>query len=341
MVTTETSIRNTVAAINATMLGILIALVAAYAIYVNDLLRNAEFEAIAEAEKINQISFARSAYYPKNLGHFASMVNNAIDIQRKEMSIQRNQEPVETSLLLPVNQKDFEELSRYLQFLWNPLWEMHKKDGEYSIGNNKFLPRDAANRDEEVFRVLNLMGHCHLFPDPPLETDATFSKLPPGKKYFKDIKDVFTWLHETEAFLFAVKNLRYNMAIFESNSKPFNALFLRDKKLIKKWESSIILKSYGHLDPTYLFSDFLTTSKKVQHVAEETRYKANRFQKLAERYPSSILFVIMLLFLAILLVLGVALPLISSRVPKWLYLHVPLWSSIFIYVVIALLLVIK
>ena len=51
MVTTETSIRNTVAAINATLLGILIALVAAYAIYVNDLLRNAEFEAIAEAER--------------------------------------------------------------------------------------------------------------------------------------------------------------------------------------------------------------------------------------------------------------------------------------------------
>jgi len=335
------SIRHTAASINATVLGILIALVAAYAIYVNDSLRNAEFEAIAEAERINQVFFARSAYYPKNLAGLATIVNSAIDIQRKEMSIQRNQEPVETSLSLPATPKDLEELSRYLQFLCDPFWTMHKKDEEYAIGNNKFLPRDAANRDEEVLRVLNLMGHCHLFPDPPFETDATFSKLPPRKKYFKDIKGVATWLDGVETFLFEVKKLRFNMAVFESNAVPFRRLLLRDSKLINKWESSTIMKGYGRLDPNYLFSDFLATSRKVQHVAEETRYKANRFQKLRERYPPSIAFTITLFFIAFLLVLGVVLPLTSSRVPTWLYLHVPLWSSIIIYAIIALLLAMR
>jgi len=95
------------------------------------------------------------------------------------------------------------------------------------------------------------------------------------------------------------------------------------------------MKGYGRLDPNYLFSDFLATSRKVQHVAEETRYKANRFQKLKERYPPSIAFTIALYFIAFLLAVGVALPLTSSCVPKWLYLHVPLWSSTIIYAIIA------
>jgi hypothetical protein len=329
-----------VAAINATLLGILIAFVAAYAIYVKDSLRSAEFEAVSEAEKINTVFFARSCYFPDGLDDFSKMVNKKLEFDRKRMSIAKFEEPEKTSLLRPANAKDLEELSRYLDLLHYPFGTLNIKEGEYSIGNNKYLPRDAANRGEEILRVLNLMGHCHLFPDPPFETDATFSKSLQKRIYFKNIKDAADWADGAEAFLYAVKKIKFNMTVFESSSKLFDALMLRDKKLIKQWESSPITKGYGRLDPNYLFADFLANSQKVQSIADDTRFKINRFNKLKERYPSSTEFFILLSALALLLIIGVALPLTWAGTPKWLYLLIPIWSGVAIYVIIAVRLII-
>jgi len=73
-------------AIHATILSIIIAVAVSFAIYYKGLLYNVETSAINEAEKINNISFVRSVYFPdEGFGRSADNINASLKHERTDV----------------------------------------------------------------------------------------------------------------------------------------------------------------------------------------------------------------------------------------------------------------
>ncbi len=141
------------------------------------------------------------------------------------------------------------------------------------------------------------------------------------------------WLALAESFVIAYKRMRY----FEFHLGPspwVRELEKRDMQLIRKWESSPLLLTFGHLDPTYLTEDFRRNAEKVVGVTESTRYELNRHLRLVSRHPPVIAGLILFL-LAAMLILGVVVPVCGCRIAQVLYREIPLGFSVFLYLVLA------
>jgi len=329
--------RSAVATINAALLGILIAFVTAYTLYHKSVLHERETEVIAEAGRINNVLFTRSSYFPEEgFGEWADNVNKSILAERKKLLIQRAHEPKVTKLSPPRTAEDIRELGRYLIFLADPFGANKTPDNQFSIGNEKYIPRDLANRGEEILRVLNIFTVCYLFPEPPFETPGAFSRELQTRIYFKNIDDVQAWLSDLETFVLTINKFKYIKHLV-TETKYIDQLRSRDVKLIEKWESSRLLRTFGHLDPDRLIEDFFENFDKAQNVAESSRYALNRIEHLNSSLPAKRMFsYIFVVVLPILFLLGVFAPLAFPATPNWLYLHIPILSYVCLYLFVIL-----
>lgn len=216
-----------------------------------------------EAEKINEISFMRSIYYPDNgFGEWADNINKSLKHERTErLRIEIKKKNI-SQLSIPSTPADIKELFRYLNFLSDPFPIAFEDESYYTIGNNKFIPRDLSNRGEEILRIINVLGHCYIFPEAAFDTDGAFKK-DLKKIYFGNIDEVRNWLSDLNEFVFQSKRFRY-LIYLKPEISYLNALKERDKRLIEKWESSRLLIAFGNINPDKLFNDFLSNLKEAE-----------------------------------------------------------------------------
>lgn len=324
----------TVAAINATLYGILVALVSAYALYIKSNLQTLESALVSEADRINSVYFPCFCYYPDGFGPRATNINNAISAEREKASVLRATEPSTSVISPPRSGEDIYWLGQYLVFLSDSYWPMPtsgQKD-PYSLGNGKFVPRDQANRGEEILRIMNVLGTCYLFPEPLNEMPRLHSVKPVRKIYFNNAKDVDSWLKDTSKFLDILNNLRLSQP-FGSMSPFIDSLKKRDRVFIQRWETGRITRTFGRLEPSYLVAEFFRAADKVGEIAEVTQHRLTQYENVRKKgYPPQAIIVALLILCGAMFVCGVVGPLLVDRMPRYAYLHVPLVAYLLIYV---------
>ena len=324
----------TVITINAALFGILIAFLSAYALYFKSVLSEQTNELMAQAERINDIFFMKSCYFPQEgFDRSAKNINMAIEMVREKLSIARSEEP-SISLLSPIkNSDDIRELGRYLGFLLNPYWPYETKDDSFDLGNKKYIPRDSANRGEEIMRIYNILARCYLFPEAPFETPGAFFQKQPKRVYFKNVDDVKSWLIDLESFIFTMKKVKYSMY----HMPPTNFLDQlkdRDEKLIENWETSKTFITYGHLDPFQIKNNFFKNVSEIEKIGESIRYSLAKIANVNSIIPSYRSFAYIFIGLLLLFVIGVYIPLAFPSIPKAIYFHIPMISYIILCIFI-------
>lgn len=332
------SMNLTIITVNAALLGILIAFLSAYAVYFKSVLGEQTNELITNAEKINDIFFMRSCYFPeKGFGPWAKNINASIEMEREKLSLNRAKEPKISKLSHLKNSEDIKELGRYLHFLSDLIWTIENKNDRYDIGNGKFIPRDLANRGEEIMRVLNIFSKSYLFPEPPFETPGAFFDKLPKRVYFKNKSDVKSWLLDLEIFILEIKQYKY-LTYIVPPLEALKQLQERDRELIKKWETSKLLITFGHLDPAKIKADFFAQISKIESICESTRHTLNKIENISSTIPSYSSFGYIFVALSILFLCGVYAPLAFPSLPRLIYFHIPMISYIVlcIYVFIRL-----
>lgn len=324
-------------AIHVPILSIFIVVFISFFINQKNILRNIENDVLEEAAEINKISFMRSVYYPnEGFGGRADNVNKSLKIERERLQILTKRENNVSQLSIPSTSADIKELFRYLNFLINPISISSTDDLNHSIGNNKFIPQDPSNRGEEILRVLNILGHSYLFPETPFDTDGIFKKGPYNKIYFGKINEVRNWLSELNEFVFQSKGFRYDIYHFKPVISYLKSLEERDKELIEKWENSRLLISFGNINPDKLFNDFISNLKAVENVANSTQEQIVRFDKQKSYFPSKTKLTVLFFILGFSFLFGVISSLLSNKLPKYFYIHLPVifYICAFIYMFI-------
>lgn len=311
----------TIVSVNATIIGILIAVILAVAVYYKQIVHEAEIQVIQQAEKINTVVFEKSTYYPAgSKSPWAKEVIRTLDFFRKNAGIKKKHETSISKYEIPISKEDISELYRYLGFLSEPLWATGNSD-EFSLGNNKYIPRDLANRGEEIMSVINYLTLSDIFPESAFSSPVNFREGPQKHLYFSSIDDVNIWLIKIETFVFEFKKYKVSQIILPE-TKFIDSLKKRDRKLIAEWKKSLFRKQTGYIDPDYLFNDFMKKSEMIKSVAENTRYAYNKYEFLSKRYSLMPLFIISLLLL-ITFTAGVVLPLLKNNISQYIYLHLP------------------
>lgn len=311
----------TIVSINATIIGILVALVVAVAVYYKQIVREAELQVIQEADKINSVVFERSAYYHEgSKSPWGMNIVTSLNMDRTKLKIKKNIESTVSKYDVPVSKSDISELYRYLDFLSDPLYPQGN-EFNYSIGNEKYIPRDGANRGEEIMIVVNYLSQADIFPESAFPSPLAFKEGPQRQIYFLRVDDVKNWLIKVETFVSGFKKHKYSETIFPG-TKFIDSLKSRDRQLIEKWKASPVRRSFGYLDPEYLLNDFRNKSEIVRSVADNTRHAYNKYEFLSKRYSLFPLFVI-LVALLIIFIAGVAIPLFNNNVNQYIYVHLP------------------
>lgn len=319
---------NSYISIHATILSIFIAIFVAFSIYHNGILYNLENNVINEAKKINEINFIRSVYYPDVGFEDFRSVNTALKYERTErLQIKKKEEKDISIIKYPTTSDDIIELFRYLHFLTYPF---PRSDEGYSLGNNKFIPRDSANRGEEILRVFNILGHCYLFPEAPFDTDGMYKKGVYNKKYWGNLGELREWLDDLNIFANESKSFLMSIYLFPE-IEHLRALQVRDQKLIERWESHLILKSYGHIKPEKLYNDFVLYIKQVINIANDTQYQINRFDNFKVYYPSKTTSYIFYFLIGFVFLCSVIAPMIIPKIPKYFYIHIPIIFYVGLY----------
>jgi len=324
----------TVAAINATLYGILVALVSAYGLYIKTNLHTLESALVSEADRINYVYFPRSCYYPEGFGPRATNINSANAVERQKVSVFRAAEPATSVISPPHSGQDIYWLGQYLIFLCDserPFSIPHKEDS-YSLGNGRFVPRDGANRGEDILRIMNVLGTCYLFPEPPNETPRLHFVKPVRKIYFSNSKDVGSWLKDVSKFLDILNDLRFTEP-FGSMSPFIDALKKRDRLFIQRWEAGRITRTFGRLEPSYLVEEFFRTADKVGDIAEATQHRLTQYENIRKKgSPPQAIVIALLILCGVMFVCGVVFPLLVCGTPRYVYLHIPMATYLFIYV---------
>lgn len=331
MIEINNSMITTVVTINATLIGILLAFLSAYTVYFKSLQNEQTIDLINEAGRINTITFFRSCYFSPSLspkiGHdWGDTINYDINKLREELDIKRAEEPKTRQLSPPQDINDIEKLDHYLRFLNNPPWEND------NFVKNLDLPRDPANRGEEIMRVLNMFSMCYLFPEPPFESERNFLMRERKKIYFNNVEDIKLWLKGLEQFVYGIRSQKFLLILENSQDEYIKALKSRDQRLIEKWESHPYFRSRGFLDPVKIKEDYFKNFAIIEGIADSTRYMLNKVENLKSNILSSKTVVIFLVALLVLFAIGVYAPLACPRVPKFLYFHISFLSHIILWV---------
>ena len=312
----------TIVGINATIIGILVAVVAAVAVYYIQIVREAELQVIQEADKINSVVFERSSYYPTDSkSQWAQNIVKSLNSEREKLNIEKAKEATLSKYDVPASETDISELHRYLGFLSNPLNPFAVKDTDYAIGNKKHIPQDEANRGEEILIAMNYLSQADIFPESTFPSPAAYRKGPGRRVYFASIDDVKSWLKKAAAFVTGIKQYNYIQTLLPG-TRFIESLKSRDRKLIEKWKISPILRSFGYLDPDYLLNDFGNKSEIVRNVVDNTLHAYNKYQFVSKRHSLCPLF-IMSLALLIIFITGVAIPLLNNNIDRCIYVHLP------------------
>lgn len=323
----------TVITINAALFGILIAFLSAYAVYFKSVLNEQTNELMDKAGKINEIFFMRSCYFPQEgFDQWAKNINVSIEMEREKLSVARAKEPSVSLLTPPKNSDDIRELGRYLHFLSSP-WPLETKDDDFDLGNKKYIPRDSANRGEEIMRIFNILAKCYLFPEAPFETPGAFFQTLPKRVYFKNVDDVKSWLIDLESFILTMKGFKYSMYLMPP-SKFLNQLKDRDQKLIESWETSKLLFTFGHLDPFQIKNNFFKNVSEIEKIGESTRYRLNKIENISSTIPSYKFFGYIFIVLFLLFLFGVYIPLAFPSMPEIIYFHIPMISYLILCIFI-------
>lgn len=312
----------TIVGINANIIGILVAVVAAVAVYYKQIIREAELQVIQEADNINSIVFERSSYYLEDSkSPWAQNIVKSLNREREKLSINKVKEAILSKYDIPISETDISELHRYLGFLSNPLDPIAGKDTDYAIGNEKYIPQDEANRGEEILIVMNYLSQADIFPESTFPSPAAYRKEPERRVYFSSIDDVKMWLAKADNFVTGIKQYNYIQTLLP-RTRFIESLKSRDQQLIDKWKISPTLRSFGYLDPDYLLNDFRNKSELVRNVVDNTKHTYNKYQFLSKRYSLCPLF-IMLVALLIVFIAGVAIPLLNNNIDRCIYVHLP------------------
>jgi len=201
-----------VVGINATVIGILIAIVVAVSVYYNQIVHETEFQVIQEAEKINSVFFSRSLYYSsESKSEFSRNAFEFANSLREKTNSHRVKETIKSEYDIPVSVNDINELFRYLYALSSSL---HPYESQYDIGNGKYIPRDNANRGEEIMIVINYLSQADCFPETVFPGPLIFPKGYGEHVSFSGIEAVKIWLEKVNAFVLGIDKQNFFQSIY-------------------------------------------------------------------------------------------------------------------------------
>jgi len=318
-----------IAGIHASVIGIVVAVLTGLIFYVRGTINDAEMAVLHEAESINDVAFARSAYLPGKHPLARSFVGG-IDAKRLQIGALRAPEPRTTTTDVPTSAAEIEELFRYLHFLADPLHTRAGADDDYDLGNGKYIPRDIANRGEELLIVFNLISRSEIFPEQQSPNALSYTTAMPRRIYHTNAHDTEEWLVKVEAYVLGMKKYRAMQSIFPG-TQFIDAMKQRDHGLIEYWESNPVPLSHGQLDPVLLLENNQEQFIRVASVAERTRYALNKYKRVNSQYPLRIMYVLVIVFFFVFLA-GVVIPLVGPTANKCVYLHLPLLAYCLLYV---------
>ena len=218
-----------IAAIHATVLTILIGIISAYFIFAQDKIHEMEMQAIREAEKINQIQFVWSYYWPSQ--DFCTKYNNPENI---------------------------EETIKMVIFLYSLLSERNTHPGME-------IPKRPADRAEKALQIMNLLVHRYPFPEAVSSRSGSISFFPANPLLFKDKVEIAKWSGDLERLLGSMKLFIYMRQVFigEKMNEYFQALYSQTKELRAKWKTDLSLQVMGYIDPYFVFNDYILNLQKA------------------------------------------------------------------------------
>lgn len=322
-------------AINATTISIVVGLVCAYVIYRAGVINKYSAEIISEALSINDIPYLRICYFPANTTDQDEInVLKSIIAEMNNLSISTLVEDKHSSINKPNSPKEIEELFRYLHFLANPYFAIGNEwESNFSIGLEKYIPKDNANRGAEILTVFNLLQSCVLFPEPITNSPMRFKRGIFDKKYFGSIVEVKQWLINLETFVFGFKEFLYYQEFFPCDLF-IKSLEERDRELIEKWSKHRVLPSFGIYDPNEAKINFISNSKLIIKLYDILKTKSNQLDFIEKSLLSKntlafFVFVLLLLFLS-----GVVVPIVVPKPSIVFYFCIPFYIYIVSFIVI-------
>lgn len=181
-----------IAAINATLIGIFTALYLAYTVNTYSKIEELEFDALKEAEKINQIKILQSMYIPK-------LNINSFNFGKK-----------------------YHNLFVYVDFLLskNPPMKLKK----YSI------PEDSAERARKALSIMASIMRTYPFPEYSVRADRTAGY--PAPIYFSDFDKLRNWVTTVKELLDGYNVLRFAIITDTISFKTLDELAEKEKGVI-------------------------------------------------------------------------------------------------------------
>jgi len=195
-----------IASINATLIGIFTAIFLAYVVNTYSKIEELEFDALKEAEKINQITSPTSMYIPPfNFNDFFSG-------------------------------KKYHNLFVYVNFLLseNP----PKGLNEYPI------PKDSAERARKALSIMTSIMRTFPFPDYSVKADRKAGY--PTPIYFSDFDELREWVNNMKELLDGYNVLRFAILADTISFHTFNQLAEKENKLLAAAKDNTFLNLTVH-----------------------------------------------------------------------------------------------
>ena len=283
-----------IAGIHATVLTILIGITSAYYIFARDKIHEMEMQGIREAEKINQVQFVRSYYWPSQ--DYFSKYNNPRNIG---------------------------ETIKMIVYLYSLLSGSKTHPGME-------IPKMGADRAERALQIMNLVVHRYPFPESISLSSGSVSSFPPKPLLFKDRATIAKWSDDLEKLLSSMNLFIYTRPLFigEKMNEYFQALYSRDKELREKWKTDYSLQVMGYIDPYFVFNDYISNLQKADGISRSVKFYLDKIDSLEQRLAPKLEMWIVIGFIFLAFFCGVILPLLRVRVRQVFLLWIPCCSYI-------------
>lgn len=277
------------AGIHATVLTILIGIMSGYCIFARDKIHEMEMQTLMEAERINQMHFARSYYLPSK-NDFAKYNDPRNIDQKLEMFV-------------------------YITILLSPNQAVPGME----------VPTLPADRAERALQLLNMLVHQYPFPEAISSIGGSISMFTPRQLLFKDRTEVTRWADDMEKLLRSMHLFIYmgKSYVGQQMMEYLQALHTRDRMLRKRWSTDFFLQVLGQADSLYLFEDCIRNLQKAEEINRSVKFSLAKLEMQERRLIPTNQLLLFSLFTMIAFFSGVIMPMCARRVRRIFLFWIP------------------
>jgi hypothetical protein len=249
---------------------------------------------LGEAERINQVKFVRTFYYP-TASEFS-----------KYSEYSKSSDP-KTDLIAFVFHLFFSCHS--LTYAQNQIPEMD-------------IPTLPADRAKKAIEVMNFLVHRYPFPEAMGVRSNTFSVFDPKPIVFKDIAEVAKWVEDLGIIVDRIRTMPLGiewripicLSALKSQDKEI------DETLKKRHAERTII---GEIDPYIIYNNYMDSIKTAYEISRSVKFYLNRVNMLGSRFVPKAQIIMVIVFTFFVFFSGVILPLLTDRVLRVTLIFIP------------------